>query len=208
MKTMILVTTLAIAMASGASATNRDRTVNNNTAVAGAAAGAVSKSSASARQLQGQAQGQSQVLNNNTAASSAIAPGVGGGGGCNVGIGIGATDLIHSGSIGISWLNIPCEVRREAAMLYNMGLKREAVAHLAMWHKRVGKTLRSTGAVVSPGEATTSTRSAVTSKRPVARPVAYTHCRMEEGTIHVGVQRGAPEDVRARAISQCRDVLN
>lgn len=159
-----------------------NNTNNNSNATAGAVAGAsntnnisntnanLNSNTASSNQgqLQGQAQGQTQAstssVNNSvsqsyrSAASSAVAPSIGGGN-CNVGFGIGLSEFTGSVSTGISWQNIPCVVLQEAGAFYAMGMKTEAIAHLAAYHKRMGSTLRQTGAVVAPVEAEVATRS-------------------------------------------------
>ena len=151
----------------------------NNTAIAGASAAASSTAIAAQGQMQGQSQGQSQsassnnnnqvsqsaTVNNNTrnAASSAIAGSISSGGNCNVGIGIGLSEFTGSISTGISWQNVPCVVLQEAVAFHNMGMKTEAITHLASYHKRMGPTLRQTGKVVAPATPVTSSRS-VTSR--------------------------------------------
>ena len=145
MNKLITSTALICLMASTAVAGERDRErdgrlQSNSTAVAVAGAAAIAA----------QQQGQSTVVQTNQnyrpAASSAVAPSMGGGN-CNVGVGLGLSEVWGSMSTGVSWRSVPCAVQGEAADFARMGMQREAILHLAMWHKRMGKTLLSSGAV-------------------------------------------------------------
>lgn len=194
--------------------------------VANASAGASAGASASVRnsnsnvnynsanqgqtQTQGQLQGQGQsqdasnynVVNNEAAASSAVAGAVAPAGNCGVGLGLGGSELSGSVSLGVTWQNIPCVVRMEAMQLNSMGMRDAAILHLANYHKRMGKTLERAGVVAKAAEPTTSARSSA----PVVQ-AAYTRCDWADGKIRVGVRRGASDDQRSAAVSQCRAKL-
>jgi len=157
--TIALAAALAI-LAAPAMAGGRDHSdrvpSNNNRANAEASAKASAAAIAAQQQGQIQAQGQRQDASsrntnsnsyvNRTAASSAIAPSMGGGN-CNVGVGLGLSEVWGSMSTGVSWRNVPCAVQGEAADFARMGMRDAAILHLAMWHKRMGKTLEAAGLV-------------------------------------------------------------
>lgn len=202
--------------AAGASAsnTNRINNRNNNTNT--------NYNSATQGQLQGQLQGQAQgqlqgqgqnqsannrnIINHEAAASSAIAGAVAPAGNCGVGLGLGGSEIYGSVSLGVTWQNVPCVVRMEAAQLMGMGLRDAALLHLASYHKRMGKSLERAGVVQKAAAPTTSTRSVAPVTAPV-QSVSYTSCKMDDGKIRVGVARGASDEVKARAVSQCRSAL-
>lgn len=184
----------------GASAvsSNTNRNTNRNTNI----------NSANQGQLQGQAQGQMQsannrnVINHEAAASSAVAGSVAASGPCGVGLGLGGSEISGSVSLGVTWQNVPCVVRQEAAQLFAMGYEDAAVIHLGAYHKRIGKTLESAGVIARPAAKSTRSEPATT-----AQKVSFTSCKMDAGKIRVGVQRGASEAVKQRAVEECRATL-
>lgn len=175
---------------------NRNTNVNSNRQAQG--------------QLQGQAQGQMQsannrnVINHEAAASSAVAGSVAASGECGVGLGLGGSEISGSISLGVTWQNVPCIVRKEAAQLYAMGYQEAAVIHLGTYHKRIGKTLERAGVIAKPAAPSTSSRS---EPATTATKVAYTSCKMDAGTVRVGVKRGASDALKARAVADCRAAL-
>lgn len=208
----------ALALNIGGGSNNTNTNANTNQQAQGQAQG----------QIQGQGQSQSSnntnvnaisnnvgnvnsVRNNSSAsitqrdaASSAVAPSIGGGG-CNVGVGLGLSEMWGSMSTGISWRNVPCAVQHEAAQFMAMGMKREAVTHLAMFHKRMGKTLKATGAVSTAPKETTSTRNSPAT----ATPVMYRTCKRDDaGRLVATVARGATEATKRLAADQCRAAMN
>jgi len=189
--------------AAGASASSTNRNTNRNTNTN------VNHNSASQGQLQGQLQGQSQNLNGNNSsvvmndrlqAPSVSAPSMSSGHPCAFGGMSFGLSIVGGGASGGGNANRI----DDACMLGQLGYTTAAMAMIASRNPDARRALEQAGHIAPAPTASTSTRSSA--PRTVAS-VAYTSCKFEDGAIRVGVRRGASDEVKARAVSECRSAL-
>lgn len=189
-----------------ASASSANRNVNRNSNANYNA----NYNSANQGQLQGQAQGQRQgqsqnlngnnssvVMNDRLQAPSVSAPSMSSGHPCAFGGMSLGLSIVGGGASGGGNANRI----DDACMLGQLGYTTAAMAMIAARNPDARKALEQAGHIAPAPKASTSTRSSA------PRSVAYTSCKFDDGAIRVGVRRGASDEVKARAVSECRAAL-
>ena len=206
-------TAVAAAIAAASFTATGASAFGTNVAGASASASASASAAAVAAQQQGQVQGQLQGQGQNQSmtggqsnvniedqkqAPAVAAPGFSSGHPCG----------IAPASFGISFIGGAItgggQVSDDACLLAQMGYTDAAMAMIASRNSDAFKALEQTGHIARKRAPVTSSRS----QPAQSTQVAYTSCKMDDGAIRVGVRAGSSEDLKARAVADCRSALS